>query len=176
MTELTSMFSEEPVKASSKIIVGKSSLYQDLIYVYRDQGQIFRKLELTGALEGELEMIRFNLQEFLDQDDLFVNSQKSEMTVKNCTLTYLSDNYQALELNFQIVSEEYKVLEGKNKIELVAEKEIAPYPINSTWIFPGRVIECKSSMTTTILENEVHLKAEKDMQMGGHEIFTFEAQ
>lgn len=173
MKEMTSMFSEEPVKAYSKITVGKSSLKQDLFFVYRDQGQIFRKLELTGALEGELELIKFNLQEFLDQDDLLINSHKTRMTVKNCTLTYLSDNYQALELNFQIISEPYKILEGKNKIELVAEKEIAPYPINSTWIFPGRVIQSISSMTTKILDNEVHLKAEKDKQVGGHEIFIF---
>ena len=163
-----------PIKASTIVFVTSYRILQFIRYFYLDFDRVYRKYELTGCLEGELERMQGNLQTFLEQDAVFLNETDCNLITCETRHYYLKKDFSKVMVEFTVHSRPYKLNTPKNEITLGSELERAPYPCFSAWFFPGTVLTTKCTMTSTVKENRVLLKARTGEWIGGQEKFSFQ--
>ncbi|MFX0115169.1 MAG: hypothetical protein ACFFB3_11530 [Candidatus Hodarchaeota archaeon] len=167
------MRTETPVKASTVVFVTPNQIIQRLRYFYFDQDRIYRKYELTGCLDGELERMSTNLQIYLEQDAVFLNETDCNLQVCEVGYHYLRKDFSKILVEFMIYSKRYKIHLPTNEIKMETELENAPYPCYSVWHFPGEVLAVESRMRNTIKGNRVLLRTTQGEWIGGDERFEF---
>ncbi len=168
------MTTEIPVKASTIVFVTSDQIFQYLRYFYLDSDRIYRKYELTGCLNGELERMETNLQYFLEQDAVFLNKRDCNLQVSEVRQWYLKEDFSKVLVEFIIRSTPYQLCSSTNEIILESELEKAPYPCFSAWFFPGKVLAAESIMATITKENRILLKARTEEWIGGRDEFLFD--
>ncbi|MFW9857051.1 MAG: hypothetical protein ACFFFG_18520 [Candidatus Thorarchaeota archaeon] len=128
------MREERPIFAESFFQIRPRRIFQALFFYYHDPAQNYFYLKETGALKGEIEVIRQNLQAFIDADALWVNDRKTRMLISQIQLEFRKNRRIFPYLNFKIQSEPYILQDGKiNKIHLYAKPEDLAYPAISCW-------------------------------------------
>jgi hypothetical protein len=77
-------------------------------------------------------------------------------------------------LIFNIINKDtFNLLEGKNKINLIATEEYVSYPVISIWKLPGTVQKVFSKMNCNFSGNQIHFWADKGDIIGGEETIEF---
>jgi hypothetical protein len=125
---------EKPIFVETFFRITPTRIHQNLYFYYDDPSKNYFHLKNTGASEGELEAIKTNLQYWIDQDDLFINSQKVRMIIQSSSLEFQKKNPIFPFIIFKISSEVYKLsLKELNEIHLYAKPEKLPYSAISCW-------------------------------------------
>ena len=170
------MTKEKPIGAVAIFLVSSTQIKEKLVFYYNDPEENFQKLKETGCLNGELELISKNLQEYMDIDLLSVNGILKRMLVESVDIKFEKKDSKSPSLHFIVTSEDYSLEDGESHTFLLESfpKERADYPITAEWSFPGPLVEIKSPMPIIKREeNYVQLKANKGDMMGGIEKFKF---
>ncbi|MFX0208052.1 MAG: hypothetical protein ACFFDT_18850 [Candidatus Hodarchaeota archaeon] len=168
------MEKEKPIGAYSEFRVGSEQIHQTLEFHYWDPSQIYLRLQKTDSLDGELVFIKQNLQDFIDEDKLFVNQVEVPMFVETVSLSFKENNPQLPILTFLIVSGSYQLIfNEKNCLILDAEQEIATYKCQAIWNLPGSVQHVVSSSPFKIDEHQVIFTSHKGQKVGGREEIYF---
>lgn len=153
------MVKEEPIFVEAFFKINPNQIKQTLYFYYHDLSKNYFQLMKTGASKGELEAVQANLQHWIDQDDLFINTQKICMVIQETNLEFQGNNPENPYLIFNILSQPFQFDKQKvNEIHLYAKPEKLPYPAISCWkTLTGTIISVESNSFSIISRNKTHL-------------------
>ena len=138
-------------------------------FYYIDKSGYYISLS-KKEVKKELKIIRRNLQEFVDQEDIRINGEKVKAYVKWVKIRLLDKNHPIIEF---IVQFSGKLRKGINEYYNTYEEEIAEYPYEAIWVLPGRIIRAEMAGEIKIKRNILRLKVKKGTRVGGREGITF---
>ncbi|MHA1982864.1 MAG: hypothetical protein ACW967_00835 [Candidatus Hodarchaeales archaeon] len=168
---------EKPIKALSEITVTDTKLFQVINFYYYDPDEIYKKIEknlINSEDDSEFNLIMENMQAFLDEDEVFINSNAIFLDIVDGYISYLhQESFFDPLLTFEISSTPYSLKDGKNIIEIIGDIQITPYPINIKWNLPGRVLKVTSETFMKITGNSIFFTSNKDDSIGGYELIEF---
>lgn len=125
---------EIPVFAEAYFLIGQEKILETLYFHYYDQDRYYDNLLQTGALEGEIEFIRQNLQTFMNEDKTYVNKSRIKLLISsNPELYFRNGIKQSPSLIFSIESATYSNLSRQNTIKLITNPETINYSAISVW-------------------------------------------
>ena len=169
-------FDEEiPVYAKAEFLVYPKEILEYLTYFYHDPSKVYHGLMKIGILNGELEFIKNNMQFFLDQDILMINSLEKRLVVEDVGLSFLEGDFERPYLHFKIHAD-IEFFHGENRLEMISEEELTPYDFEIVWDFSllegSKIIEVKSKLSYRIdsEKSKIFMKAFKNKPCGGHEV------
>ncbi|NHJ00996.1 MAG: hypothetical protein EAX86_02590 [Candidatus Heimdallarchaeota archaeon] len=167
------MEKEIPIFVESFFKVSSTMIKQSLYFYYEDVNKNYYNLKATGAISGELELIKNNLQYWINIDDLLLNQKKIQMTIQNIQLHFFADNPEKPVLKFLIESDPFQLKRTKvNTIHLYAQPEEITYPAISSWQILAGTIKAVYSGTEYIINKEksiVTFYISKGEIIGGNE-------
>lgn len=168
---------EKPLKAISEITVTDTVLHQVINFYYHDPDEYYRSIKdiLTSEENSpEFEEIIENMQSYLDEDEVLVNSHEIFLDIIEAYISYPPQNsYFNPLLTFEIKSSSYSLINGLNRIELYGDKQIAPYPINIKWTLPGKVFTVNSESEKKLVGNKILFSTNQNDFIGGYELIEF---
>ncbi|MHA1989418.1 MAG: hypothetical protein ACW981_01985 [Candidatus Hodarchaeales archaeon] len=168
---------ERPINALSEITITDTKLFQVINFYYYDPDEIYKKIKenlINDDHDSEFEIITENMQAYLDEDEVFINSNEIFLDIVNGYISYPHQQsfFNPL-LTFEISSTPYSLKDGKNIIELIGDVQITPYPINIKWNLPGRVLKVTSETFMKITGNIIFFTSNKNDSIGGYELIEF---
>lgn len=165
----------EPVHADSFFSVSLSGeIHERLSFEYLDPEGYYRRVARDDdLLRKEIEKLAGNMQYFLDQERVEINSQRVRSIINLCDV-FPKGNSEIVAVVYLIdFASEFNP--GMNKIETWLEEETAPYDFEIVWRFP-----CGTQITEidTLLEHEIYgdiveLWAFEGQDVGGYERMEF---
>lgn len=171
------ILTEKPIKALSEITITDTKLFQVINFYYYDPNRIYKKIEENLANNNDdtdFELIIENMQTYLDEDEVFINSKEIFLDIIDAYISYpQEDSYSNPLLTFEISSTPYMLKNGINKVELMGEVQITTYPINIKWTLPGKVLKVKSETSKKITGNSIFFTSNRDDPIGGYEMIEF---
>ncbi|MEL9990818.1 MAG: hypothetical protein QXP98_10575 [Thermoproteus sp.] len=145
------------------------SVSQYMIFYYYDPKAYYAGLS-RGALRRELETIRANMQEFLDEEVISINGKRVEARVVHIDIGLITINYVYITFLIRFKGE---LREGLNVYEDIYEEEVAEYPYEFLWWLPGRVVRAQMAGDVRIEGNMVSVKVPAGVKVGGRETIEF---
>lgn len=168
-------YEEVPIYAKAKFVVYPERVLENLSYFYHDPSRVYHGLLEWGVLNGELELIKNNMQLFLDQDVFMVNGLEKRLIVEDARLSFLGGDFERSCLHFTIYAK-VEFFQGENRLEMISEEEPAPYDFEIVWDFSplegSKIVEVKSKLSCRIDrgKSKIFMKAFKGKLCGGHEV------
>ena len=166
----------EPVHADSFFSVSKSGeVHERLCYEYLDpEGYYRRVIRDEGLLRKEIEKLADNMQYFLDQERVEINSERVRSRVDYCDI-FLKGITEVVSVIY-LIDFAGRFQEGTNKIETWLEEEEAPYDFEILWRFPvgTNIKEIVTTLDFEIYGDLVTLWAHEGDEVGGYERMEFD--
>lgn len=148
---------------------------QIIVFDYHDPGRYYYKiLKNRKKLDREIELLKNNMQYFLDQEKVLINGVDTSPRV-----VYTEIGIRGRpELAYILFLIKFKgeLVEGLNTYENMYEEEVVDYDYEVYWIFPEntKVIEADLGVPYTIYNNRVlYFKVPKGTYVGGYERIVF---
>ena len=166
----------EPVHADSFFSVSRTGeIHERLSYEYLDPDGYYRRvIRDESLLKKEDEKLAGNMQYFLDQERVEINSERVRSRVDYCDI-FLKGATEVVSVIY-LIDFAGRFQEGTNKIETWLEEEEAPYDFEILWRFPVgtniKVIE--TTLDFEIYGDLVTLWAHEGDEVGGYERMEFD--
>lgn len=171
------MKKEFPLFAEAFFSLKEEQITQSLYFQYYDSSKIYYNFLKTSAIEGELNTIKGNLQEYINEDALHVNGHLVNMIIENGELIFRNDDPNFPILSFSISSTPYKLHSNQvNIIHLYAKPEIIPYSAISCWNTCGNIkkVISKSDYKIDKSRHNISFFLKKGDIVGDHERISIE--
>ena len=170
-----SEFQEEiPLKAISKTIVTRTELNQFISFYYDDPAEIYYSYIKADLVEGLLDELQTNMQQFVSNDIVKINGEHIPLLIYETRIEFHKKKHSEPVVIFLIKNDSpFQLYNGENVIRLEADPELLDYPISSTWRFPGKVLSIESSLKYKLSGFNVFFSANTTEQIGGTETFIF---
>jgi len=128
------MKKEFPLFAEAFFSLREERITQSLYFQYYDPSKIYYNLQKTGAIKGELNTIKENLQSYINEDALHINGHLTKMIIDRSELFFRDNDHEYPILSFFITSTPYRLYSNQtNMVHLYAKPEIIPYSAISCW-------------------------------------------
>jgi len=171
------MKKEFPLFAEAFFSLKEERITQSLYFQYYDSSKIYFNLLKTSAIEGELNAIQENLQNYINEDALHINGHLIKMVIERSELFFRDNNHQFPILSFSISSSPYHLYsKQENLIHLYAKPEIIPYSAISCWNTCGIIkkVISKSNHKIDKSKHNVSFFLKKGDIVGDHERISIE--
>ena len=166
----------EPIHADSFFSVGHSGeIHERLSFDYLDpEGYYKRVIRDEDLMRNEVEKLSANMQYFLDQERVEINSERVKSIVSMCDI--FSKGHSEVVSVVYLVDFAGRLVKGRNTIETWLELETAPYDFEIVWRFPkhSQVLEIDTLLDYEIYNDFVTLWAFIGQEVGGYEKMVFE--
>ena len=168
--------SVEPIHAYGFFSVSRSLEFnQIVIFEYIDYEGYYASLSKDmDRLSRELSKLAFNMQRYLDEEEVVINGERVKPRVIGVDLGFRGDPEEPYLVFF--IRFKGKPREGENYYENVYDAEISEYPYEVYWVFPpgARVtaVEC-SGVSEIIGNNIVVIRVEEGERIAGYEKIVF---
>jgi hypothetical protein len=166
----------EPVHADSFFSVSRSGeVHERLSYEYLDPDGYYRRvIRDEKLLRKEVEKLVDNMQHFLDQERVEINSERVKSQVDYCDI-FLKGATEVVAVVY-LIDFVGRFREGANKIETWLEEEEAPYDFEILWRFPvgTNIREIETTLDFEIYGDLVTLWAQEGDEVGGYERMEFD--
>lgn len=170
---------EFPLFAEAFFSLKEEQLTQSLYFQYYDPSKIYYNLLKTSAIEGELNTIQGNLQNFINEDALHINGHLVKMIIEKRKLFFRDNNSEYPILSFYISSTPYQLYSNQiNVVHLYAKPEIIPYSAISCWNTIGKIkkVNSKSDYKIDKSRHNVSFFLKKGDIVGDHERISVDYQ
>jgi hypothetical protein len=166
--------SEIPLNADAEFYVSENGITELLVYNYLDGAHVYQDLCASENFEEEIDRIKDNMQFYLNQDTVLINSEEKRMKLSEIELKFKDGVPRYPQLCFMIIIR-CKLQKGTNVIEFYMEEEDAPYDFQITWHFPRRsaIIEVETLLSFELTNNKIVMTAKKGDPVGGYEKIVF---
>jgi hypothetical protein len=168
---------EFPLFAEAFFSLKEEKITQSLYFQYYDAPKIFHNLVKTSAIEGELNSIQENLQNYINEDALHINGHLIKMIIERTELLFRDNNPDYPVLSFFISSTPYRLYSNQiNIVHLYAKPEVIPYSAISCWNTSGIIKKVISNSDHKIdkSKHNVSFFLKKGDIVGGHERISIE--
>lgn len=166
----------EPVHADSFFSVSRTGeIHERLSYEYIDpEGYYRRVIRDEDLLRKEVEKLADNMQSFLDQERVEINSERVRSRVDYCDI-FLKGATEVVSVIY-LIDFAGRFQEGANKIETWLEEEEAPYDFEIIWRFPvgTHIKEIETTLDFEIYGDLITLWAQEGDEVGGYERMEFD--
>jgi hypothetical protein len=126
----------------------------------------------TSAIQGELDSVQKNLQHFIDEDTLHINSNLIRMIINSTKLHFYNNDPIFPILSFKVLSSPFRMSNTSiNEVHLYAKPEVIPHSAISCWNTNGYIFKVESNSYHKINENNQNVTfflTEGEI-IGGHE-------
>jgi len=166
----------EPVHADSFFSVSRlGEVHERLCYEYLDPEGYYRRVIRDEKLfRKEIEKLSDNMQYFLDQERVEINSKQVKSQVDYCDI-FLKGTTEVVAVIY-LIDFTGRFQKGMNKIETWLEEEEAPYDFEIIWRFPvgTHIKEIETTLEFEIYGDLVTLWAQEGDEVGGYEKMVFD--
>ncbi len=145
------------------------SVDEYLVFYYYDPNAYYASLDDEGVKREE-DVVKENLQTFLDQERITINGEKVRARVTFVKIGLLSVNYPFIEF---VIRFKGRLVKGINTYENEYENEVAEYPYEALWVFPGEVVSYHLAGEVRAFGNMLYLKVQPGTTTGGREWIRF---
>ncbi|WFO75299.1 hypothetical protein J4526_09600 [Desulfurococcaceae archaeon MEX13E-LK6-19] len=168
----------KPIYAQGFFVIHKHGLFnQIIIFDYYDPDNYYYKLlRRKNALAEEKEVLKNNMQYFLDQEKVLINGNESRPIVKDVEIGVRGrPDLAYIIFNIEFYGE---LTEGVNVYENIYEEEEVEYDYIVQWIIheKGRFIDAELGVAYELRNNSRLLlfKVPRGTKVGGYEKIVFE--
>jgi hypothetical protein len=159
-----------PVYARGFFSVSFDGLVNQLIvFYYYDPDAYYAGLS-DEELEEETRTLKENLQYYLDEEKISINGTRVRARVRYVRIGLISTNYPFAEF---IVDFRGPLTKGENVYENEYEREVAEYPYEAIWVFPGEVVDFRLAGRVRKINNILELLVDPGTETGGVEWIKF---
>ncbi|EHP70468.1 hypothetical protein MetMK1DRAFT_00009710 [Metallosphaera yellowstonensis MK1] len=142
---------------------------QLVVFYYYDPESYYAGLS-PDELSKERETLKENMQYFLDQERIAINGKVTKARVRIVRIGLISTNYPFVEYVIDFKGETRR---GENVYENEYEREVAEYPYEALWIFPGQVTSHSLAGNVKVFNNVLELTVSPGTETGGLEWIKF---
>ncbi|MGC9105281.1 MAG: hypothetical protein ACP5HQ_02500 [Thermoprotei archaeon] len=142
---------------------------QLIVFYYFDPDAYYAGLSYE-ELKRENQRLRDNLQYFLDEEKISINGIRVRAKVRYSRIGLISTNYPFAEF---VVDFRGPLLKGENVYENEYEREVAEYPYEAIWVFPGEVVDFKMAGRVRKHNNILEVLVDPGTETGGVEWIKF---
>lgn len=172
------MSEPKPIYAQGFFVIHKHGLFnQIIIFDYFDPDYYYYKLlRRRHKLEEEIEMLKNNMQYFLDQEDVIINGVKTRPVVKCVEIGVRGKpDIPYIIFNIEFYGE---LTRGINVYENIYEEEETDYDYMVQWIIheDGKFLEAELGVSYELKNNSriLSFRVPKRTKIGGYERIVFE--
>lgn len=159
-----------PIFALGNFVMDRlGNVTQYMFFYYYDPDNYYASLN-KDLLNNELENIRENMQNFLDEEKIIINNEEVKAKVINTDIFLLDITHPVIEF---IILFKGKLRKGINVYENMYEEEITEYPYEAIWRLPGKVVEVNMKGDITVFNNFLKIRVNKGIKVGGKEVIKF---
>ncbi|CCC82416.1 hypothetical protein [Thermoproteus tenax] len=142
---------------------------QFMVFYYSDPKAYYAGLS-REELEEELETARENMQAFLDEEVIKINGERVRARVVRVDLGLMTINLAHMTF---LIDFKGNLKRGLNVYEDIYEEEVAEYPYEFLWRFPGRIVRATVAGRLTVEGGVLHVKVPAGTKVGGSERVEF---
>ncbi len=149
---------------------------QTIIFDYYDPDKYYYKiLRHRLKLDHEINLLRKNMQYFLDQERVLINGADASPKVMHVEIGIRGRPDLAYVLF--LISFKGELVDGLNTYENIYEEETVDYDYIVYWIFPdnARIVEADLGVPYIVYGNRIlYFRVPKGTHVGGYERIVFE--
>jgi len=166
----------KPLYANAFFKLCKKEITYFLVFDYLDKAYYYKRIVSDREkLEEEIEKLQLNMQNFLNEEKVVVNSKRCRPVVRFVDIGF-REYYKRPFIMF-IISFETNIRKGHNFYENEYEPELAEYDYKAYWYFP-----LKSRITFVDMKEEYKvfndrilvIYGKKGTKTSGYEFISFE--
>ncbi|WP_338603995.1 hypothetical protein V6M85_05480 [Sulfolobus tengchongensis] len=159
-----------PIFGIGNFVMDKlGNVTQYMFFHYYDPENYYASLT-KEMLDKEIELVKGNMQNFLDDEEILINERKVKAIVVNTDIFLLDVTHPVIEF---IIKFKGKLKRGVNVYENVYEEEITEYPYEAIWRLPGKILNAKIKGQISIFDSFLKIKVNKGIKVGGRERIEF---
>jgi len=159
-----------PIFALGNFVMDRlGNVTQYMFFYYYDPDNYYASLN-KDLLNNELENIKENMQNFLDEEKIIINNEEVKAKVINTDIFLLDITHPVIEF---IILFKGKLRKGINVYENMYEEEITEYPYEAIWRLPGKVVKVNMKGDVTVFNNFLKIRVNKGIKVGGKEVIKF---
>jgi hypothetical protein len=153
----------------SFLMLSSGMVIEEVKFYYEDPNYYYINLDEI-KLKKEYNLLKKNMQNFLDEEIILINSKKTRAKVIDVDIGIVKPNIPFI--RFLIIFKG-KLKKGINTYENIYDEEVTEYPYNVAWILPGKVIRVNISGIVKVEGNKVKVRVMKGVKVGGRESIVF---
>jgi len=166
----------KPINGYGFFVVSQSGVFTHvIIFEYLDKELHYYKLiRNEGRRTEELLMLRDNMQEFLNEEEVLINGERSYMRVEDVEIGFAGSRH--LPYIQYIVGFSGNIKKGINVYEDKYSPERTTYRYSVTWLFPPgtEILEVKSDPKPVIKKGHIlYIEVPKGTFLNGYEKIVF---
>lgn len=165
----------EPIHAESFFSVSATGeIHERLCFEYLDLEGFYRQVSQDERLlEKEITKLSTNMQYFLDEERVEINSERVKSIVRYSDV-FLKGPTDVVAIVY-LIDFAGRFQSGGNKVQTWLEEEVAPYDFEIMWRFPygTQIVAIDTKLENQVYNDFVVLWALEGDQVGGYELMEF---
>lgn len=165
----------KPIHASAFFNITSKGIYYSMIFDYIDPLGYYRKIyDNRDLLAEEHERLRSNMQSFLDEEEIIINSIRRRARVSHVSIGFRGDPKRPYIIF--IITIDARMRRGLNTYENHYEQDVFEYDYIAYWIFPrgSRILEVSMGGSIAIEDNILIIRGSRGDIAPGSEYIKFE--
>lgn len=142
---------------------------QYTVFFYADPDHYYAGLS-KEELKRELNMLRRNMQQFLDEEVIRINGKRVRARVIHVNVGLMTISTPFIEF---LITFRGPLRSGLNTYDDEYEEEVTEYPYDILWWLPGKVVEVRMPGDINVMGNILLARVGSGIRVGGKESISF---